>query len=287
MAGTLYLCATPIGNLEDISIRAINTLKQVDIIAAEDTRHTLNLLNHFNIKTSMTSYHEHNKITKGQKLIKYLLDNKNIALVTDAGTPAISDPGEDLVKLALENNINITSIPGASALINALIISGMSTRRFVFEGFMPSDKKEKKKVLDRLVKETRTIIIYEAPHRLKTTLDELYITLGNRNIALVKELTKKYEQVNRTDLEQSILYYQTNESKGEFVIIIEGANEQDLKDENITKWQSIPLEEHMKIYIDKNMSKKEAMKQVAKDRGITKREVYYNLTLCSKKSPYF
>ncbi len=274
MAGTLYLCATPIGNLEDISIRAINTLKQVDIIAAEDTRHTLNLLNYFNIKTNMTSYHEHNKITKGAKIIQYLLSDKNVALVTDAGTPAISDPGEDLVKLALENNINVTSIPGASALINALIISGMSTRRFVFEGFIPSDKKEKKKVLERLIKETRTSIIYEAPHRLKTTLEELYNTLGNRNISLVKELTKKYEQVKRTNLEQAIIYYQTNEPKGEFVIIIEGANEQFLENENIKKWQSITIEEHMKLYTDKNIDKKEAMKQVAKDRGITKREVY-------------
>lgn len=274
MAGTLYLCATPIGNLDDISIRAINTLKQVDIIAAEDTRHTLNLLNHFNIKTNMTSYHEHNKITKGAKIIQYLLSDKDVALVTDAGTPAISDPGEDLVKLALENNINVTSVPGASALINALIISGMSTRRFVFEGFIPSDKKERKKVLERLFKETRTSIIYEAPHRLKATLEELYNTLGNRNISLVKELTKKYEQVKRTNLEQAIIYYQTNEPKGEFVIIIEGANEQHLENENIKKWQSITIEEHMKIYTDKNMNKKEAMKQVAKDRGITKREVY-------------
>ncbi len=274
MAGTLYLCATPIGNLEDISIRAINTLKQVDIIAAEDTRHTLNLLNHFNIKTNMTSYHEHNKITKGAKIIQYLLSDKDVALVTDAGTPAISDPGEDLVKLALENNINVTSVPGASALINALIISGMSTRRFVFEGFIPSDKKERKKVLEKLVKETRTSIIYEAPHRLKATLEELYNTLGNRNISLVKELTKKYEQVKRTNLEQAIIYYQTNEPKGEFVIIIEGANEQYLENENIKKWQSITIEEHMKIYTQKNMDKKEAMKQVAKDRGITKREVY-------------
>lgn len=235
MSGILYLCATPIGNLEDISIRAINTLKQVDIIAAEDTRHTLNLINHFEIKTPMTSYHEHNKVTKGIQLIKYLLDGKNIALVTDAGTPGISDPGEDLVKLALENNIIVTSIPGACALINALIISGMSTRRFVFEGFIPTDKKDKKKILERLIKETRTIIIYEAPHRLKTTLNELYNSLGNRDIAIIKELTKKYEQIKRCDLKQALDYYQASEIKGEFVIIIEGANEETLETENILK----------------------------------------------------
>lgn len=277
MSGILYLCATPIGNLEDISIRAINTLKQVDIIAAEDTRHTLNLINHFEIKTPMTSYHEHNKVTKGIQLIKYLLDGKNIALVTDAGTPGISDPGEDLVKLALENNITVTSIPGACALINALIISGMSTRRFVFEGFIPTDKKDKKKILERLIKETRTIIIYEAPHRLKTTLNELYNSLGNRDIAIIKELTKKYEQIKRCDLKQALDYYQTNEIKGEFVIIIEGANEETLETENILKWQSISIEEHMEIY--KDMDKKEAMKQVAKDRGMSKRDVYSYLNL--------
>lgn len=277
MSGILYLCATPIGNLEDISIRAINTLKQVDIIAAEDTRHTLNLINHFEIKTPMTSYHEHNKVTKGIQLIKYLLDGKNIALVTDAGTPGISDPGEDLVKLALENNIIVTSIPGACALINALIISGMSTRRFVFEGFIPTDKKDKKKILERLIKETRTIIIYEAPHRLKTTLNELYNSLGNRDIAIIKELTKKYEQIKRCDLKQALDYYQTNEIKGEFVIIIEGANEETLETENILKWQSISIEEHMEIY--KDMDKKEAMKQVAKDRGMSKRDVYSYLNL--------
>lgn len=277
MSGILYLCATPIGNLEDISIRAINTLKQVDIIAAEDTRHTLNLINHFEIKTPMTSYHEHNKVTKGIQLIKYLLDGKNIALVTDAGTPGISDPGEDLVKLALENNITVTSIPGACALINALIISGMSTRRFVFEGFIPTDKKDKKKILERLIKETRTIIIYEAPHRLKTTLNELYSTLGNRDIAIIKELTKKYEQIKRCNLKQALDYYQTNEAKGEFAIIIEGANEETLETENILKWQSISIEEHMEIY--KDMDKKEAMKQVAKDRGMSKRDVYSYLNL--------
>lgn len=277
MSGILYLCATPIGNLEDISIRAINTLKQVDIIAAEDTRHTLNLINHFEIKTPMTSYHEHNKVTKGIQLIKYLLDGKNIALVTDAGTPGISDPGEDLVKLALENNIVVTSIPGACALINALIISGMSTRRFVFEGFIPTDKKDKKKILERLIKETRTIIIYEAPHRLKTTLNELYNSLGNRDIAIIKELTKKYEQIKRCDLKQALDYYQASEIKGEFVIIIEGANEEVLEIENILKWQSISIEEHMAIY--KDMDKKEAMKQVAKDRGMSKRDVYSYLNL--------
>ncbi len=282
MSGTLYLCATPIGNLEDISIRTVNTLKEVDLIAAEDTRHTLKLINHFQIDTPLTSYHEHNKYSKGMQLIEKLLNGTNIALVTDAGTPGISDPGEDLVKLALENNIKVTTTPGAVAFITALIISGMSTRRFVFEGFLPSDKKERKKIIEKLDKETRTIILYEAPHKLKNTLEELFSNLGNRNIAITRELTKKYEEVKKGLLNELIEYYKVNEPKGEFVIIIEGVSEDIIKEEIIKTWESISIDEHMDLYLDKGMNNKEAMKQVAKDRGVSKRDIYSYITKINK-----
>lgn len=274
MLGILYLCATPIGNLEDISLRTINTLKSVDIIAAEDTRHTLKIINHFNIDTPMTSYHEHNKISKGPQLISKLMEGKNIAIVTDAGTPGISDPGEDLVKMALENNIQVTATPGATALITALIISGMPTRRFIFEGFLPMDKKQRKEVINQFIRENRTVIMYEAPHRLKTMLNELYTILGNRTIAIVRELTKKYEQVKNGTLKEIIDYYDINEPKGEFVIILQGVSEQSIKEENIRTWESMNIDDHMEIYIKQGMTDKEAMKQVAKDRGVSKRDIY-------------
>lgn len=274
MSGTLYLCATPIGNLEDISIRAINTLKQVDIIAAEDTRNTLKLLNHFDIHTSITSYHEHNKNSKGAELINGLLNGKNIALVTDAGTPAISDPGEDLVKLALKNNIKVTSIPGAVAFVNALILSGISTRRFVFEGFLPNEKKERKYILSKLSDETRTILIYESPHRLKSTLEELHMYLGNRNATIVREITKKFEEIKQSTILELLECYTEKEAKGEFVIVIEGISPQILKDRDINMWNNMDITEHMKIYTSKGIDTKEAMKQVAKDRGVSKREIY-------------
>lgn len=274
MSGILYLCATPIGNLDDMSIRTLKTLKEVDLIAAEDTRHTLKLINHFEIDTPMTSYHEHNKHLKGIQLIEKLLNGKNIALVTDAGTPGISDPGEELVKLAHENNITVTSTPGAVALITALIISGMPTRRFVFEGFLPSDKKERKEIINKFIKETRTVILYEAPHRIKTVLEELFSNLGNRNIAIVRELTKKYEEIKKGTLVELIEFYKTNDPKGEFVIILEGISQQIIKEKEIAIWNLITIQEHMQKYINEGMTNKEAMKQTAKDRGVTKREIY-------------
>ena len=222
MPGTLYLCATPIGNLEDITYRVLRTLKEVDLIAAEDTRNSIKLLNHFEIETPMTSYHEYNKIDKGRTLIAKLLEGQNNALITDAGTPAISDPGEELVKMAHEAGITITSLPGACACITALTLSGLSTRRFAFEAFLPTDKKERSQILDSLKNETRTLIIYEAPHHLIKTLEDLLLALGNRNATVCRELTKKHETVFKTTLETALNYYKENEPKGECVIVIEG-----------------------------------------------------------------
>ncbi len=277
MSGKLYLCATPIGNLEDITFRVVKTLKDVDLIAAEDTRHSIKLLNHYEIKTPMTSYHEHNKVEKGQYLIKQLEDGKNIALITDAGTPAISDPGEELVIQAYEAGVEVTSLPGACALITGLTISGLSTRRFCFEGFLPSEKNHRKNILDILKIETRTIILYEAPHRLRKTLQELYDILGNRNITIVKELTKYYEKRLSTSLLEAIKYFQETNPRGEFVMIIEGKSIKQIEEEKISQWESISVEKHMEIYLSKGLNKKESMKAVAKDRGRSKREIYQKL----------
>jgi len=277
MSGTLYLCATPIGNLDDITIRVINTLKEVDLVAAEDTRHSMRLLNHFNINTPMTSYHEHNKIEKGKDLIKKLQDGINIALITDAGTPAISDPGEELVAMALDADVTVTSLPGPSACITALTLSGLPTRRFVFEAFLPSKKKELQGVLEELKNETRTIIIYEAPHRLKKTLKSLYESLGDRKTTIVRELTKRYETIIQTTLKEANSHYKDNEPRGEFVIIIKGKEYSDIENENIKKWESLDIEEHMQYYFDLGNDKKDSMKKVAKDRGLSKRDVYNSL----------
>ena len=277
MSGILYLCATPIGNLEDMTYRAVRILKEVDLIAAEDTRNSIKLLNHFNIKTPMTSYHEFNKYEKADYLVGKLIEGINIAEITDAGTPGISDPGEELVKRALDAGITVTSVPGPAAFVDALIMSGQSTRRFVFEAFLPMDKKERRAVLESFKKETRTIILYEAPHRLKKTLAELNEYLGNRKLSICKELTKRYENNFRTSIQQAIAYYEENDPKGEFVLVIEGRSEAELQEEEIQKWDQIALEEHMELYLNKGMSKKEAMKAVASDRGISKREVYQQL----------
>lgn len=278
MAGTLYLCATPIGNLEDMTFRVIRTLKEVDLIAAEDTRNSIKLLNHFEIKTPMTSYHEYNKIEKGRKLVEKLLEGQNIALITDAGTPGISDPGEELVKMCCEAGVTVTSLPGAAACITALTISGLATRRFAFEAFLPTDKKERQEVLKELVNDTRTLILYEAPHRLVKTLHELSDTLGEeRKIAVCRELTKKHETAFRTTLGEAIDYYEENEPKGECVLVIEGRSREEIKKEQQMKWEEISLEEHMAHYEQQGMSRKEAMKCVAKDRGISKRDVYQQL----------
>lgn len=275
--GTLYLCATPIGNLEDMTFRVIKTLKEVDLIAAEDTRNTIKLLNHFEIKTPMTSYHEYNKIDKAKYLVEKMLNGTNIALVTDAGTPGISDPGEEIVKQAYQAGITVTSLPGACACITALTLSGLSTRRFSFEAFLPTDKKERKFILDSLKTETRTTIIYEAPHHLKSTLAELYSYIGNRKITLCRELTKLHETIQQMTLESAIEYYNTTTPKGEYVMVIEGISHRQLEEQSIQEWEKITIQEHMDIYLTQGMDKKSAMKQVAADRGIPKREVYNSL----------
>ena len=274
MAGKLYLCATPIGNLEDITFRVIRTLKEADVIAAEDTRNSIKLLNHFEIKTPLTSYHEFNKYDKAKVLVNRMLEGENVALITDAGTPGISDPGEELVKQCYEAGIEVTSLPGAAACITALTLSGLSTRRFAFEAFLPNDKKEKAAILEELKTETRTIIIYEAPHRLKKTIAELYAALGNRRMTAVKELTKLHENVFVTNFEEALAYYEENEPRGEFVLVIEGKKIEELKKEKEASYKEMDINEHMKLYMDKGMDKKEAMKAVAVDRGIPKREVY-------------
>ena len=274
MAGKLYLCATPIGNLEDITFRVIRTLKEADVIAAEDTRNSIKLLNHFEIKTPLTSYHEFNKYDKAKALVSRMLGGENVALITDAGTPGISDPGEELVKQCYEAGIEVTSLPGAAACITALTLSGLSTRRFAFEAFLPNDKKEKAAILEELKTETRTIIIYEAPHRLKKTIDELYAALGNRRMTAVKELTKLHENVFVTNFEEALAYYEENEPRGEYVLVIEGKKIEELKKEKEASFKEMDINEHMKLYMDKGMDKKEAMKAVAVDRGIPKREVY-------------
>lgn len=277
MAGLLYLCATPIGNLEDMTFRVLETLRAVDLIAAEDTRNSIKLLNHFEIKTPMTSYHEYNRVEKAHYLIGLMQEGKNVALITDAGTPAISDPGETLVALCQEAGIKVTSLPGAAACITALTLSGLSTRRFSFEGFLPGDKKERRDVLSELTAESRTIIIYEAPHHLVKTLEVLYETLGERKVTLCRELTKKFETVMPTTFTAAMDYYKENEPRGEYVLVIEGKSIAKKKEEEALSWQEMPLERHMKYYEEKGMERKEAMKLVAKDRGIGKREVYQML----------
>lgn len=277
MAGKLYLCATPIGNLDDITFRVLEILRNVDVIAAEDTRHTIKLLNHFDIKTPMTSYHEFNKIDKARVLVNDLLAGKNIALVTDAGTPGISDPGEELVKFCYEAGVEVTSLPGPAACITALTMSGLSTRRFCFEGFLPMDKKEREVVLERLKRETRTTIFYEAPHRLDKTLKVLLDTVGNRRLTICKELTKRHEKNWLTTLEEAVDWYQENDARGEYVLVLEGMDPKVLEEERQASWEAMSIEEHMALYEGKGQTKKEAMKSVASDRGMTKREVYQYL----------
>lgn len=274
MAGTLYLCATPIGNLEDMTFRAVRILKEVDLIAAEDTRNSIKLLNHFEIKTPMTSYHEYNKIEKGKRLVEKLQAGQNIALVTDAGTPGISDPGEELVKMCCEAGVEVTSLPGAAACITALTLSGLPTRRFCFEAFLPADKKERKEILAELVEETRTIIVYEAPHRLRKTLAELREVLGERRATVCRELTKKHETAFRTTLSEAVAYYEQNEPKGECVLVIEGKSREEIRQEEQKRWEEMTIEEHMEYYLGQGKEKKEAMKQVAKDRRVPKRDIY-------------
>lgn len=275
--GLLYLCATPIGNLKDITERVLETLRSVDIIAAEDTRNSLKLLNHFDIKVPLTSYHEYNKYDKANELIAKMNSGLNVALITDAGTPAISDPGEVLVDMCHKAGIRVTSLPGPCALITALTLSGLKARRFAFEGFLPTDKKERARILSEIKEETRTIIIYEAPHHLKSTLAELSENLGNVQIALCRELTKKFEEVIRMLLPEAVDYYNNHEPKGEYVLIIEGKSFEDIEKEKQDDFLKMDLKDHMAMYENKGYDRKEAMKLVAKDRGLTKRDIYAQL----------
>lgn len=277
MTGTLYLCATPIGNLEDITLRVLRTLKEVDMIAAEDTRNSIKLLNHFEIKTKMTSYHEYNKVDKAVYLVEKMKQGMNIALITDAGTPGISDPGEELVRQCYEAGIPVTSLPGACACVTALTMSGQPTRRFAFEAFLPYEKKERTAVLESLKNETRTIIIYEAPHHLKKTLRECREVLGNRSMTVCKELTKKHEKKMKAPLDDVIAFYEENEPRGEYVLVFEGKSQEEIREEEIQQWETMTIEEHMARYENQGIDRKSAMKMVAKDRGISKRDVYQAL----------
>ncbi len=274
MAGTLYLCATPIGNLEDITFRVLRVLREADLIAAEDTRNSIRLLNYFEIETPMTSYHEYNKFDKGRVLIEKLLEGKDIALITDAGTPGISDPGEEIVRMCYEEGITVTAVPGAAACVSALTISGLPTRRFAFEAFLPSDKKEREAVLSCLEKEQRTIVLYEAPHRLIKTLKMLGERLGDRRVSVCRELTKRHETVYRSTLLEAVSYYEENLPKGECVLVIEGLSREEIEQEEQKKWSNLSIEEHMEYYLSRGIDKKEAMKKTAKDRGVQKREIY-------------
>ena len=278
MSGTLYLCATPIGNLEDMTFRVIRTLKEVDLIAAEDTRNSIKLLNHFEIQTPMTSYHEFNKFEKGRKLVEKLLEGQNIALITDAGTPGISDPGEELVQMCYEEGITVTSLPGAAACVTALTLSGLSTRRFAFEAFLPTDKKEREAVLQEMESETRTIVMYEAPHRLVKTLKLLAERLGSeRKITVCRELTKRHETAFRSTIAEASAYYEVNDPKGECVLVIEGRSREEMRMEAQAQWEEMSVEDHMEHYLSQGINKKDAMKMVAKDRGVPKREIYNQL----------
>ncbi|MGN0244290.1 MAG: 16S rRNA (cytidine(1402)-2'-O)-methyltransferase [Lachnospiraceae bacterium] len=277
MQGQLFLCATPIGNLEDITFRVVRTLKEVDLIAAEDTRNSQKLLNHFDIHTPMTSYHEYNKYDKAAYLVEKMLQGENVALITDAGTPGISDPGEELVKQAYQEGIMVTSLPGAAACITALTLSGLSTRRFAFEAFLPHDKKERKRILDQLKEETRTVILYEAPHRLLKTLQQLYETLGDRRITVCKELTKRYEKAIPMTLQKAVEYYEEQEPRGEYVLVLEGADRDELEKEQQENWKNMSVQEHLQIYTNQGKTEKEAMKLVATDRGVSKRDIYQEI----------
>jgi len=285
MTGMLFLCATPIGNLKDITKRVLDTLTEADLIAAEDTRNSMKLLNHYQIRTPLTSYHEYNKVDKARVLIDQLLTGKNIALITDAGTPAISDPGEVLVRMCQESGVTVTSLPGPSACITALSLSGLSTRRFCFEGFLPADKKERKAIIKEMREESRTIILYEAPHHLEKTLEELVEALGERKITICRELTKKFETIFPTTLTAALEYYRIEEPRGEYVLVLEGKSLKEKRQEEIASWSDLTIEEHMSFYESGGMEHKDAMKQVAKDRGVGKRDIYRILHGSSSVGP--
>ncbi len=277
MSGTLYLCATPIGNLEDITFRVLRILKEADLIACEDTRNSLKLLNHFDIHTPMTSYHEYNKIEKGRRLVEKLHAGQNIALITDAGTPGISDPGEELVRMCREEGITVTSVPGPAACVTALTMSGLPTRRFAFEAFLPTDKKEMKEILSELQRETRTIVLYEAPHRLTKTLSALCEALGDRPAVLLRELTKKHETAVTSTLTGLLEKYEQEKPLGECVLVIEGRSRESMEEESRRSWEALSVEEHVHMYENEGNSRKEAMRLAARDRGVARREIYQAL----------
>ena len=278
MTGTLYLCATPIGNLEDITFRVLRTLKEVDLIAAEDTRNSIKLLNHFDIHTPMESYHEFNKMDKGEELANRLEAGQNIALITDAGMPGISDPGEELVRISRDRGITVTAVPGPTAFATAAVISGRPCRRLAFEAFLPKDKKEHERVMAELRQETRTMLIYEAPHHLKKTLKELCQEIGpDRKITVTRELTKKFEEGLEMTLSEAVAYYETREPRGEYVLVLEGKSKEIQEEEYRSQFENLSLEEHMALYTDQGMDRKEAMKAVARDRGVSKRDIYNEL----------
>ena len=275
--GTLYLVATPIGNLEDITFRAVQCLKEVDLIACEDTRHSRILLDHYEIRTPVTSYHEHNKYDKAAELVLKMQQGQNVAVITDAGTPGISDPGEELVRQAREAGIMVTSLPGPSAVITALSMSGLSSRRFVFEGFLPQEKKERKAALARIEGETRTIVLYEAPHRILKTLEELHAILGERELRICRELTKKYEEVLEFTVPEAIEYFEQNSPRGEMVILVRGLDQKEAQAQAAAEWKNLTVREHVDLYMQKGMDEKEAMKATAMDRGVSKRDIYREL----------
>jgi 16S rRNA (cytidine1402-2'-O)-methyltransferase len=274
VSGKLYLCGTPIGNLEDITLRVIRVSNEVDLIAAEDTRQTIKLLNHFEIKKSMVSYHEHNRFEKGPELINKMKEGSSIALVTDAGMPGVSDPGEDLVKLCIEEGIEVEAVPGVTASITALVLSGFSTGKFVFEGFLPREGRDRKDAMEYLKSETRTVILYESPHRIKETLKDLCNALGDRKAAVCRELTKKFEEIIRMGLKDASTYYDANEPRGEYVIVLEGRDKEELMEEERKSWDKMTIDEHVNLYIAQGFNRMDAMKKAAKDRGIQKRDIY-------------
>ena len=274
MAGKLYLVPTPIGNLKDITLRALEVLQNVDIIAAEDTRQSLKLLNHFNIKKTLISYHQHNEQGKSENIIDQIKEGKNIAIISDAGSPGISDPGSVIVQKCIEQNIKFEVLPGATAITTALVYSGLDTTKFIFRGFLPRENKDRKPIIDDLINRSETLIFYEAPHRLLSTLEFLYENIGNRKISMCRELTKMYEEIIRLTLEQAIEYYKEKAPRGEYVLVIEGKSKEDIEKDEKAKWDTLTIEEHIEKYMNEGINKKDAMKKVAKDRGMSKSEIY-------------
>lgn len=278
--GKLYMVPTPIGNLKDITLRALEVLKNVDLIAAEDTRQTLKLLNHFEIKKPLISYHQHNEKIKGEEIVQRLKKGENIALVSDAGSPGISDPGSVIVKMCIEETLDFEVLPGATAVTTALVYSGLDTSAFIFKGFIPRDKKEKAKLVKELKDRKETLIFYEAPHRIKETLNFLLQSFGDRKVSVCRELTKLHEEILRMNLSEAIQHYQNHSPRGEYVLVLQGKSQEEIDKEEEALWQDLTIEEHIKKYMETGLSKKEAVKIVAKDRGVSKSEIYlYSINL--------